>query len=102
MKNDFPLPDGPSTNLLRLVVMPRFMGKSLMSRCRGLPVSLSTILMPNRRQAERRDQARLGYPEARTDGAARAEPNLFELCRVVTEEGKSKEEGEAKGESELR
>ena len=30
--------------------------------------------------------------EVRTDGAARAEPNLFELCRVVTEEGKSKEE----------
>ena len=46
MKNDLPLPDGPSTNLLRLVVTPRFMGRSLMSRCRGLPVSLSTILMP--------------------------------------------------------
>ena len=30
--------------------------------------------------------------EARTDGAASAEPNLFELCRVVTEEGKAKEE----------
>ena len=39
--------------------------------------------------------------EARTDGAARAEPNLFELCRVVTEEGKSKEEGEANHPSRL-
>ena len=25
----------------------------------------------------------------RTDGAARAEPNIFELCRVVTEEDES-------------
>ncbi len=32
--------------LLRLVVMPRFIGRSLMSRCSGFPVSLSTILMP--------------------------------------------------------
>ena len=32
---------------------------------------------------------------ARTDGAASAEPNLFELCQVVTEEGESKEEGKA-------
>ena len=32
--------------LLRLVVMPRFIGRSLMSRCNGFPVSLSTILMP--------------------------------------------------------
>ena len=31
---------------MRFVVMPRFIGKSLMSRCRGFPVSLSTILMP--------------------------------------------------------
>ena len=29
--------------------------------------------------------ARSDYPEARTDGAARGEPNEFELSRVVTE-----------------
>ena len=29
--------------------------------------------------------ARSDYPEARTDGAARGEPNVFELSRVVTE-----------------
>ena len=46
MKNDLPLPEGPSTNLLRLVMTPRFMGRSEMSRCRGLPVRRSTILMP--------------------------------------------------------
>ena len=46
MKNDFPLPDGPSTNLLRLVMTPFFIGKSEMSMCSGFPVSLSTILMP--------------------------------------------------------
>ena len=46
MKNDLPLPEGPNTNLLRFVVMPRFIGRSLMSRCSGFPVSLSTILMP--------------------------------------------------------
>ena len=28
MKKDLPLPEGPSTNLLRLVVIPRFMGRS--------------------------------------------------------------------------
>ena len=28
MKNDFPLPDGPSTNLLRLVVTPFLIGRS--------------------------------------------------------------------------
>ena len=31
---------------VRLVVMPRFIGRSEMSRCSGFPVSLSTILMP--------------------------------------------------------
>ena len=46
MKKLFPLPEGPSTNLLRLVVTPFFMGKSEMSMCRGFPVSLSTILKP--------------------------------------------------------
>jgi len=46
MKNDLPLPEGPNTNLLRFVVMPRFIGRSEMSRCSGFPVSLSTILMP--------------------------------------------------------
>ena len=43
---DLPLPEGPNTNLLRLVVMPRFIGRSEMSRCSGFPVSLSTILIP--------------------------------------------------------
>ena len=33
--------------------------------------------------------------EVRTDGAARAEPSLLELCRVVTEEEEVKEKGEA-------
>ena len=46
MKNDLPLPEGPNTNLFLFVVMPRFIGRSLMSRCSGFPVSLSTILMP--------------------------------------------------------
>ena len=34
--------------------------------------------------------------EARTDGAASGKPNLFGLSRVAREEGKAKEEGEAK------
>ena len=40
----------------------------------------------NRRQTEWRVQACWVYPEVRTDGAARAEPSLLELCRVATEE----------------
>ena len=32
--------------------------------------------------------------EVRADGAARAEPSLLELCRVVTEEEEVKEEDE--------
>ena len=47
VKKDFPDPLGPSMNLLRLVVMPFFMGKSDMSICSGRPLTLSTILMPN-------------------------------------------------------
>ena len=47
MKKDFPLPDGPSTNLLRLVVTPFLIGKSEMSMCSGLPLMRSAILMPN-------------------------------------------------------
>ena len=47
MKNDFPLPDGPRTNLLRLVVTPFLIGKSEMSMCSGLPLMRSAILMPN-------------------------------------------------------
>ena len=46
MKNDFPLPLGPSTNLLRLVMMPRFIGRSEMSMCRGLPLIRSAMRMP--------------------------------------------------------
>ena len=41
------LPEGPSTNLLRLVVAPFIIGRSEMSICRGLPLMRSTILMPN-------------------------------------------------------
>lgn len=45
VKKDFPDPDGPRMNLLRLVMIPRFIGMSLMSRCTGRPAR-STILMP--------------------------------------------------------
>lgn len=41
------LPDGPSTNLLRLVVTPFLIGRSEMSMCSGLPLMRSAILMPN-------------------------------------------------------
>ena len=47
MKNDFPEPLGPSTNLLRLVMTPRLIGSSEMSRCSGFPLMRSHILMPN-------------------------------------------------------
>ena len=40
-------------------------------------------------------QACFNIAEVRTDGAARAEPSLLELCRVVTEEEEVKEKGEA-------
>ena len=46
MKNDLPLPLGPRTNLLRFEITPFFIGRSLMSKCSGLPVILSAILMP--------------------------------------------------------
>ena len=36
-------------------------------------------------------QIHLSMAEARTDGAARAESSLLDLCRVVTEEGYAKE-----------
>ena len=39
VKKDFPLPLGPSMNLLRFVVMPFFMGKSDMSMCSGRPLT---------------------------------------------------------------
>ena len=38
-------------------------------------------------------QTCLNIAEARTNGAARAEPSLLELCRVVTEEDEVKEQG---------
>lgn len=47
MKNDFPLPEGPSASLLRLVVTPFLIGRSKMSMCSGLPLMRSVILMPN-------------------------------------------------------
>ena len=47
MKKDFPDPEGPKTNLLRFVITPFFIGRSLMSKWSGLPVTLSAILMPN-------------------------------------------------------
>jgi hypothetical protein len=40
----------------------------------------------NRRRAECQCRARTSTTEARTDGAASAEPSLLELCRVATEE----------------
>ena len=46
MKNDLPLPEGPSTNLFLLVVTPRFIGRSEMSMCRGLPLMRSAMRMP--------------------------------------------------------
>ena len=46
MKNDLPLPEPPNTNLLRLVVMPRFIGRSEMSTCSGLPLMRSDIFSP--------------------------------------------------------
>lgn len=46
MRRDLPLPEGPNTNLLRLVVIPHFMDRSKMSGCNDFPVSLFTILMP--------------------------------------------------------
>ena len=36
-----------------------------------------------------RDFIKTAWLSLKTDGAASAEPNLFELCRVVTEEGGS-------------
>ena len=39
-------------NLLRLVVMPRFIGSSEMSRWMGLPLSRSAILMPKGEREE--------------------------------------------------
>ena len=47
VKKDFPLPEGPRINLLRLVMTPRFIGKSEISRGIGLPVKRSTIRIPN-------------------------------------------------------
>ena len=41
------LPDGPSTNLLRLVVTPFLIGRSEMSMCSGFPLMRSAILIPN-------------------------------------------------------
>ena len=46
VKKDLPEPDGPNINLLRLSIIPFSMGKSEISRCRGLPVNRSTILIP--------------------------------------------------------
>ncbi|MNY78091.1 hypothetical protein D3C86_2181970 [compost metagenome] len=46
VKNDFPEPDGPKMNLLRLVIIPFFIGKSDISKWIGLPVSRSAILIP--------------------------------------------------------
>ena len=46
MKNDLPLPEGPSTNLFLFVVTPRFIGRSEMSMCSGLPLILSAMRMP--------------------------------------------------------
>ena len=53
VKKDFPLPEGPRMNLLRLVVMPRFIGRSEISRWSGTPVSRSAILMPKGESDER-------------------------------------------------
>ena len=39
-------PDGPMTSLLRLVVIPRRIGSSEISRCRGFPFVRSAILIP--------------------------------------------------------
>ena len=47
MKNNFPLPEGPSTNLLLLVVTPFLIGRSEMSMCSGFPLMWSAILIPN-------------------------------------------------------
>ena len=41
--------NGPSMNLFRLVVMPRFIGSSEISKWTGFPVRRSTIFMPNDR-----------------------------------------------------
>lgn len=47
VKKLLPLPEGPNMNLFLLVMIPRFIGKSEISRCIGLPVNRSAILIPN-------------------------------------------------------
>ena len=46
VKKLLPLPEGPKMNLLRFVVMPRFIGRSEISRNTGFPVRRSTVLIP--------------------------------------------------------
>lgn len=46
-KKDFPLPEGPRMNLFLLVMIPRFMGRSEISTCTGIPFWRSASRMPN-------------------------------------------------------
>ncbi len=47
IKKDFPEPLGPKMNLLRFVIIPRFIGRSEISKWIGFPVRRSAILIPN-------------------------------------------------------